>query len=96
MRQAAEVAAQFGVSMEQVRRDHLISLTLAAIGDLGDQLVFFGGTALARSYLLQGRLSEDIDLIATGSRADIAGALTLTLNRATPDARPADVEPTTA
>lgn len=82
MGRAAEVAVQFGVSLEQVRRDHLISLALAAMEVLRDQLIFFGGTALARSYLVPGRLSEDIDLIATGPRTDTADALTSTLDRA--------------
>jgi hypothetical protein len=82
MQRAAEVAVQFGVTLDQVRRDHLISLALAAIEPLRDQMVFFGGTALARSYLVQGRLSEDIDLIATGSRTDTADALAHTLDRA--------------
>ena len=66
--QAAEIAEQFGVAYEQVRRDHLISLALAALAPLRDRLVFFGGTALARSYLPAGRLSEDIDLLAVGAQ----------------------------
>jgi hypothetical protein len=78
---ATLIARQFGVAFEQVRRDHLISLTLAALKPLRDQLVFFGGTALARSYLPQGRISEDIDLIAVGSRGDIADALVGVVNR---------------
>lgn len=45
------VAAQFGVSAEQVERDHLISHLLAAIaGRFVDHLHFIGGTALARTY----------------------------------------------
>ncbi len=49
---AARIARQFGVAFEQVRRDHLISLTLAALTPLSDQLVFFGGTALATTTKL--------------------------------------------
>jgi predicted nucleotidyltransferase component of viral defense system len=78
---AARIARQFGVAFEQVRRDHLISLTLAALKPLRSQLVFFGGTALARSYLPQGRMSEDIDLIAVGPRGDVADALVRAVNR---------------
>ena len=78
---AALIARQFGVAFEQVRRDHLISLTLAALKPLSHQLVFFGGTALARSYLPQGRMSEDIDLIAVGPRGDVADALVRAVNR---------------
>ena len=70
----AAVAAEFGVEFEQVRRDHLISHVLAAIAaDIAtDELVFFGGTALSRTYLADARLSEDIDLIALAPRADVA------------------------
>jgi predicted nucleotidyltransferase component of viral defense system len=81
LRQAAVVAERFGVAVEQVRRDHFISHALAAIGTLRDQVVFFGGTALARSFLPHGRLSEDIDLIAIGERAEVANALTQALDR---------------
>lgn len=68
------VASTFGVGMEQVRRDHLISHVLAAIAsDIEtDHLVFFGGTALSRTHLADGRLSEDIDLVARIPRGRIA------------------------
>jgi len=68
-----QVAEAFGVAMEQVRRDHLISHVLGAISqDLPDRVIFFGGTALSRTYLPHGRLSEDIDLIAVGKRREVA------------------------
>jgi hypothetical protein len=54
-REAATVAEQFGVSDEQGRRDHLISHLLAVLGQrLADRVVFFGGTALARTHLRTG------------------------------------------
>lgn len=53
----------------------------AISADLGDWVMFYGGTALARSLLPHGRLSEDIDLIAVGARADVAEALPRTLTR---------------
>ena len=62
----ADVAAAFGVADEQVRRDHLISHVLAGLADLVRPIVFFGGTALARTHLSDpdagARLSEDIDV----------------------------------
>lgn len=71
--EATLVADQFGVSGEQVRRDHLLSHLLAALSrELSDAVTFFGGTALARTHLPNGRLSEDIDLFATSRRADVA------------------------
>ncbi|MEV0059631.1 nucleotidyl transferase AbiEii/AbiGii toxin family protein [Nocardia sp. NPDC050718] len=76
------VAAQFGVAPEQVERDHLISYLLAAIGSrFGDRLHFIGGTALARTHLVSGRLSEDIDLVALDNRAALAAELDAALPR---------------
>lgn len=71
------VQAQFGVSAEQVRRDHLISHLLGAISRMDDKrrLVFFGGTALSRTLLPDLRLSEDIDLITTSNRSAMASAI---------------------
>ena len=81
--EAQAVAARFAVAIEQVRRDHLISHILAALSRAHrDQLIFFGGTALARTHLPDGRLSEDIDLIAIGPRTDIAAAAERTLTSA--------------
>lgn len=60
----ARWAAAFGVADEQVRRDHLISHILGALAALdGPGLVFYGGTALARTHLDTFRLSEDVDLL---------------------------------
>jgi predicted nucleotidyltransferase component of viral defense system len=70
------VAEQFGVSDEQVRRDHVISHLLALISvELSDDILFFGGTALARTHLPDGRLSEDLDFIALSPRPALASAL---------------------
>lgn len=73
-----EVAAQFGVSDVQVRRDHLISHILAAIAELDVPVTFFGGTALARTHLLDpdagARLSEDVDLYGP-RRKEVAAIL---------------------
>ena len=68
--------ATFGVAEAQVRRDHAISHILAALSRRhSEELIFFGGTALSRTYLLDERLSEDIDLIAVDQRDDLAGIL---------------------
>lgn len=77
------VAARFGVGMEQVRRDHLISHVPATIaaGISTDDVVFFGGTALSRTHLADARLSEDIDLIARIPRADLARQMVSTVRR---------------
>ncbi len=77
------VAEQFGVATEQVERDHLISHILAVLSrDFGDRIHFIGGTALARTHLPNGRLSEDIDLIAVSDRKSLVADLDATLPRA--------------
>lgn len=79
----AAVAEQFGVAAEQVERDHLISHLLAFLArHFGDRIHFIGGTALARTHLPDGRLSEDIGLIAIGDWKSVAADLDATLPRA--------------
>ncbi|MEU6764372.1 nucleotidyl transferase AbiEii/AbiGii toxin family protein [Streptomyces sp. NPDC046853] len=72
------VGAEYGAAEQQVRRDHLISHVLRALASLDLPVVFFGGTALARTHLTTaesgGRLSEDIDLF-TDDRPAVAAAL---------------------
>jgi predicted nucleotidyltransferase component of viral defense system len=80
--EAAAVAQEFGVALDQVHRDHLISSILAALQVHADDLIFFGGTALARTYLPAGRLSEDVDLIALADRRLVARAISRTIDRA--------------
>jgi hypothetical protein len=76
------VAEQFGVAPGQVERDHLISQLLAFLGQrFGDRIHFIGGTALARTHLPKGRLSEDVDLVAIGNRQDLAAELNEDLPR---------------
>lgn len=72
------------MSPEQVERDHMISHMLAGIArsPIRDDVVFFGGTALSRTYLPDLRLSEDIDLLARKSRSEVASELTRTFESA--------------
>ncbi|MFT7474222.1 MAG: putative nucleotidyltransferase component of viral defense system [Verrucomicrobiales bacterium] len=59
-----DFAQRFGVPAEQIRRDHLISHALVALeSNQSGRLVFFGGTALCRTWLPDLRYSEDIDLL---------------------------------
>jgi predicted nucleotidyltransferase component of viral defense system len=74
----AAIAAAFGVDETQVEHDHFISHVLLAIASLELPVTFFGGTALARTFLTSpaegARLSEDIDLF-TPNRREVATAL---------------------
>ena len=79
----AEIAQQFGVAPEQVERDRLISHLLAFLSqNFNDRIQFIGGTALARTHLPDGRLSEDVDLIAIDDRKAVAADLDAALPRA--------------
>lgn len=52
---AIRVAEQFGVGDLQVERDYLISLVLAVLSrEFPEDLILFGGTALARTHLTSG------------------------------------------
>jgi hypothetical protein len=79
----AQIAQHFSVAPEQVERDHLISHLLAFLSkNFSDRIQFIGGTALARTHLPDGRLSEDIDLIAIDDRKAVAADLDAALPRA--------------
>ncbi|MCL1841990.1 MAG: nucleotidyl transferase AbiEii/AbiGii toxin family protein [Propionibacteriaceae bacterium] len=60
---------------DQIRHDFVISHLLAAIARHADRVVFFGGTALSRTFLPDLRLSEDIDLLSVGARMPVAPLL---------------------
>lgn len=63
--EAEKAQIQFGASIQQVLRDHAISHFLWEIQRLNSNVTFFGGTALSRTYLVDGRLSEDVDLYSS-------------------------------
>lgn len=67
--EAERVRKQFDSTEAQVRRDHAISHALAALQKIESEMVFFGGTALSRTFLREGRLSEDIDLYSSDRKA---------------------------
>ncbi len=56
-------ARTLGIDPAYVERDHLLSHVLAAIAEGEPHLTFRGGTALARVYWPDFRLSEDLDFI---------------------------------
>lgn len=69
-----DTADAFGVDLDQVRRDHVISHVLAAISTHArDTFLFTGGTMLSRTWLRDVRLSEDVDLMVYEPRS-VAGA----------------------
>lgn len=68
-RERQKVQRLFSANEAQVIRDHAISHVLAAMQGINTELIFFGGTALSRTFLRMGRLSEDIDLYSPDRRA---------------------------
>lgn len=63
-----DVADRFGVDLDQARRDHVISHILASISRRAPRrFIFYGGTALSRTWLPDARLSEDVDPVPSSS-----------------------------
>lgn len=81
--EAVAVMAKFGVGIDQVERDLLISHVLHIVSTVAhDDVVFFGGTALSRTFLPDHRLSEDIDLICLGDRRQVGQRIEDAIRRA--------------
>jgi Nucleotidyl transferase AbiEii toxin, Type IV TA system len=71
-----DTADAFGVDLDQVRRDHVISHVLAAISTHArDTFLFTGGTMLSRTWLRDVRLSEDVDLMVYETRSVVGARL---------------------
>ena len=69
-----EVRQRLGIRWEVLERDYLLSWMLAgiyAVPELGETLVFKGGTALKKCYFGDYRFSEDLDF--TGREGVPAG-----------------------
>ncbi len=74
-----EARRDLGLPWEVLERDYLLSWVLAGIGqvaDLGDSLVFKGGTALKKCCFGEYRFSEDLDF--TGLPGAVTGEALLT------------------
>jgi predicted nucleotidyltransferase component of viral defense system len=57
-------AGRLGLDQRHVRNDYVLNHVLAAIAEQSSGLIFRGGTALARVYWPDYRLSEDLDFIS--------------------------------
>lgn len=75
-------AERLGLLPMQVGKDYLLNHVLAGTADASAPLVFRGGTALARVYWPDFRLSEDLDFISKASGTDIAAAIRSAVTRA--------------
>jgi predicted nucleotidyltransferase component of viral defense system len=64
-------AAILGVQQDHVERDYVLNHLLAQLSAVPGSLIFRGGTALARVYWPDFRLSEDLDFITLGRGEDI-------------------------
>src|SRR6266511_5827397 len=70
---AAEIvrrAKVLSLRPDHVWKDYVLNHILAAVIDSATDLVFRGGTALARTYWPDFRLSEDLDFITEGEASE--------------------------
>lgn len=75
-------AAALGISLEHVELDYVLNHMLAQIARDPRQLIFRGGTALARTYWPDFRISEDLDFISPDLAPDLEGQLLRAVERA--------------
>lgn len=62
-REFSRRARDLGVREDHVKKDYVLNHVLASLSEKSDGLYFRGGTALARVYWPDFRLSEDLDFI---------------------------------
>jgi predicted nucleotidyltransferase component of viral defense system len=62
-------ARRLGVDIELIRKDHILNHVLAAVAEMANDIAFRGGTALARIYWPDFRISEDLDFLIEGKLA---------------------------
>lgn len=68
-------AQSLGIQEAHVLRDYVLNHVLVSIGQSIPELIFRGGTSLARVYWPDFRLSEDLDFIAEGRVVDLQDRL---------------------
>ncbi len=64
-------ARRLGLQVSVIENDYVLNHVLAAIAETAAPLAFHGGTALARAYWPDFRLSEDLDFITDAAASDI-------------------------
>lgn len=64
LREIRNRAGSLGVDERSVRNDYVLNHVLAVVAERSKRLMFRGGTALARAYWPDYRLSEDLDFIS--------------------------------
>ncbi len=82
---AAEIqarASRLGLLPAHIEKDYVLNHLLAALADVDAGLVFRGGTALARIYWPDFRLSEDLDFITSRSVSELRDPLDAAVRRA--------------
>jgi predicted nucleotidyltransferase component of viral defense system len=67
-------ASQLGVDVSTVAKDHVLNHVLAAIAESEAAVHFRGGTALARVYWPDYRLSEDLDFVTSADTDSLRAA----------------------
>lgn len=75
--------ATLAISTQHVERDYVLNHILAAISEDPEGLVFRGGTALARVYWPDFRISEDLDFVSPGTAPSLERQLQHAIAHAT-------------
>lgn len=75
-------ARELGVQEPAIERDFILACLLAAYAEEPGRFILRGGTALARTYWPDHRLSEDLDLITDAQTADLEEWMTGRVARA--------------
>lgn len=76
LREISRRARSLGLDQRHVKNDYVLNHVLAAIAEGSSELTFRGGTALARVYWPDYRLSEDLDFISL-QRVEVSSPLTI-------------------
>lgn len=76
-------AGELGISVQHVELDYVLNHLLVQIAMDPKQLIFRGGTALARAYWPDFRISEDLDFISPDLAPDLERQLLRAVQRAT-------------
>lgn len=75
-------AAALGISVGHVELDYVLNHVLAQLAEDPRQLIFRGGTALARAYWPDFRISEDLDFISADLSPELESQMVRAVERA--------------
>jgi predicted nucleotidyltransferase component of viral defense system len=81
-------ARRLGVDVDFIRKDYVLNHVLAAVAESDNDITFRGGTALARVYWPDFRLSEDLDFLFEGGTTEATEVMGARRRRGSRENRP--------